>query len=266
MPMVCTAGGHRRLSLAGVLEFVRANKRSLVDPAAIGVSLAAAAGKKRGLSAVKADLLLALRTGEELAAKQIVSELYLTGMGVAELCDDILCETFQEIGRLWECGNLEVYRERLACRICSQLLIDLRGIQPSPPATAPLALGGTPEGDHYELPTGMVELLLRQQGWRATSLGVSLPISTLAAAVRELQPQLFWLSVSHLQDVESFLREYDLLYAAAPTALVVGGRALTEPIRKQMRYAAFCDNLRHLESFLLSRKPPESPKETPLAN
>ena len=32
-------------------------------------------------------------------------------------------------------------------------------------------------------------------------------------------------------------------------AFVVGGRALTEPIRQQMKYAAYCDNLQHLEAF-----------------
>ena len=32
-------------------------------------------------------------------------------------------------------------------------------------------------------------------------------------------------------------------------AFVVGGRALTETIRQQMKFAAYCDNMQHFESF-----------------
>ena len=35
-------------------------------------------------------------------------------------------------------------------------------------------------------------------------------------------------------------------------AFVVGGRALTESIRQQMKFAAYCDNMQHLESFAQS--------------
>ena len=32
-------------------------------------------------------------------------------------------------------------------------------------------------------------------------------------------------------------------------AFVVGGRALTEKVRQEMKYSAFCDNMQHLEGF-----------------
>jgi len=35
-------------------------------------------------------------------------------------------------------------------------------------------------------------------------------------------------------------------------AMIVGGRGLIPEIRRQMRYAAYCDNLNHLEAFLQS--------------
>jgi methanogenic corrinoid protein MtbC1 len=122
---------------------------------------------------------------------------------------------------------------------------------PAADRDAPLAIGGAPSADHYSLPTKMVEVVLRDAGWRATSLGVGLPLETMREAIERSQPRLFWLSVSHLEDEEAFLEQYAQLLesAGALTAIVVGGRALKDSLRVRMTYAAYCDNLQHLESF-----------------
>jgi methanogenic corrinoid protein MtbC1 len=194
----------------------------------------------------------ALVSGDDLACREIVLNLFLEGHKLSLLCDVLLAEVFREIGLLWECGDIEIYRERRACRMCVRVLHELRSLVPPPPASGPLAMGGTPHGDFYELPTTMVELVLRANGWQATSLGSSLPATTLAAAIADYRPRIFWLSVSHIENEEQFLADYAELYAlaAGKTALVVGGFALTESVRKRMQYAAFCDNLQHLEAFL----------------
>lgn len=248
--MICTAGGHRRLPLSGVLEFLRTSKRKLVEPEAIFLE-ARSAKKPRSLTAARAALQSALLAGDDAAARQTVLDLFVDGQRLSAIGDEVIAESFVAIGKLWECCELEVYRERLACRICSRVLTELRGLLPPSQSTAPLALGGTPAGDVYELPTALVELVLRESGWNATSLGSSLPLNTILAAISEHRPKLFWLSVSHIADEEAFLGDVSALYEATvgQTALVVGGRALTEPIRRQMQFAAFGDNLRHLESI-----------------
>jgi methanogenic corrinoid protein MtbC1 len=99
----------------------------------------------------------------------------------------------------------------------------------------------------------MVEIALREADWRATSLGTMLPAATLVEAVRENQPDLLWLSVSSIASVDEFLDGYARLYEAATalgTAVAVGGRALTDEVRQQMDYSAYCDTLRHLVSFV----------------
>ena len=98
----------------------------------------------------------------------------------------------------------------------------------------------------------MAELVLRDNGWQATSLGCSLPFFTLKAAIEENRPKLFWLSVSHIFDEKRFLDETGQLFQVAQdndSALVVGGRALIDSVRKQMKYSAFCDTMQHLETF-----------------
>lgn len=251
IPMICTAGGHRRLPLEGVLEFIRASKRSLVDPEAIYLD-SRSARAPRSVAAARKAFEAALIVGDEGTARQTVLDLFLAGQRLSVIGDEVVARSFHAIGELWECGELEVFRERLACRICSRILAELRGLLSLPKAAAPIALGGTSAGDFYELATTLVELVLRENGWQATSLGSSLPLDTLIAAIGEHQPRLFWLSVSYIADDEQFLTDYSALYeaAAGKTALVVGGRALSDSVRRRMKYAAFCDNLQHLETFI----------------
>jgi len=106
------------------------------------------------------------------------------------------------------------------------------------------------------LPTALVELTLRQAGWQAQSLGSRLPFPTLSAAIRDLRPRLFWLSVSHVDDERQFVAEYADFYQSIPqdVVVVVGGRALRDAMRQQMKYAAYCDNLSHLETLLRAVK------------
>ncbi len=98
----------------------------------------------------------------------------------------------------------------------------------------------------------MAELVLRDAMWNATSLGDNLPFETLAAAIAEHQPQLFWLSCSHLENEVEFLAGYERLYDefGKNVAFVVGGNALSDDIRQQMRYSTYCDSMQHLEGFV----------------
>jgi len=261
IPMTCTAGGHRRLTVNAVLEFLRTSKHPLLDPAAIG--LPAGTGRRRWAPAAAIDALRdALVTADDAICRQIVIDLFLAGHRLSRIFDEVIAPSFHQIGQLWECGEVEVYRERRACRICVRVLHELRGMLTPPVKEGAIALGGTPAGDFYDVPTMLVELVLRQNGWQATSLGSSLPFDTLIAAIEENRPQLFWLSVSHIADEASFVSDYQRLYeaAAGKTKLVVGGRAMHEGIRKQIQYAAYCDTLQHLEAFLASL--PESHSAT----
>ncbi|MFM9117623.1 MAG: MerR family transcriptional regulator [Planctomycetota bacterium] len=245
-----TEGGHRRISVTRLLDYVRSSGRHLVHPELLG--LPASLGQAgRQLDGLVEPLVTALIEGDEQQSRRLVLDLYLAEHALSSLCDRVLTRAFEIVGERWECGLTEVYQERRACEIMLRVLHELRLMVPPLPTDAPLALGGVVEGDSYQLATTMVELVLRDARWNAVSLGNNLPLETLAAALKTHRPRLFWLSCSRLVDEAEFLRGYRALYDefGMDIAFVVGGRALTEPVRREMRYAAYCDNLQHLESF-----------------
>jgi hypothetical protein len=77
----------------------------------------------------------------------------------------------------------------------------------------------------------------------------------MASAAASTRPQLFWLSVSTIDDVEEFIKSYEDFYNFARTnsvPVVVGGRALDAALRRRMRFTAFGDSLQHIQEFAKS--------------
>ncbi|WP_417382641.1 helix-turn-helix domain-containing protein [Gimesia sp.] len=250
IPTQYTGGGHRRIALSELIEFLRSSKHQLIRPEVLG--LPATTGQTVWVIDRATDQFTdALLKGDEEQCRQIILDLYLAEHCISSICDLVFAKAFSIIGDRWVCGDAEVYQERYGCEVSLRVLHELRTLIPHPPAEAPVAIGGTPEGDLYSLPTTMVELVLRDTKWNALSLGTNLPFATLGAAIKQHRPRIFWLSVSYIKKEPEFIQKYTELYDefGLDVAFVVGGRAMTESIRQQIQYSAFCDNVRHLESF-----------------
>lgn len=252
-----TAGGHRRLSVDAVCQFLRATGRRAVRPELLALPASTGLGDgsiERALERVRT----ALETGDEEQARGLVLDLYLAGNTFAEICDRVLARAFHVIGDRWEHGALEVYQERRACEICLRVLHEMRAMLPPPASDAPYAMGAALEHDLYALPNAMIELVLWENGWRAESYGSHNPAVSMRSAVTIRKPTLLWLSVSAIDSRDEFLRAYDALFEGARhagCALVLGGRALTDELRREMKFTAYCDNLQHLAEFVRAFHP-----------
>ena len=246
-----TPGGHRRIKVAEALDFIRRSNHGLVDPRSIGLPVNL--GKNSVEFSNASELLTAaLIDGEEANCRRIILDLYLQNTPLETIFDQVLVPAFVQIGDKWGCGEVAIYQERSACLICNKLLISLEETIPSP-ATAPLAIGGTLTGDFYEIPTQMVSLIGRQQGFQTKSLGANLPGSTILEAVEKFAPKWVWLSVSYIAEKNYFLTEVNQLWeklSAQGVHLVLGGRALTTEMKSGISYTTCCDSMTDLANFL----------------
>lgn len=247
---VRTAGGHRKLPLGDVIRFLRERKHELVCPEVLKMPCCSPQSEI-GLEKGRVALAEALLAGNEPLVRQIVFDLYLAKHSISVICDEVLCPAFRDIGIRWECNSADVYQERRSCEFTSRVLYELRRSQPDPdPAWK--AIGGTLENDFYRLPTSMVELVLRDSGWDAISLGASIPSVSLVHAINQAKPRLFWLCVSFIDDPKKFVSDFQPISEACESvgaALAIGGRALTEEIRQQIKFCCYCDKMQHLEQF-----------------
>ncbi|MEW4488425.1 B12-binding domain-containing protein [Thalassoglobus sp. JC818] len=251
IPAVYTAGGHRRIPVNGVLSYLRERGLQIQHPEILGLPPATTGGQARKISSEQERLVSAMISGSEEVCIEIVFNLYLANCPVSTICDEVLATTFHEIGDRWGCGDVAVYQERRACELCLRIIHELRRALPELPSSAPIAIGGTLDGDPYTLASSMSELVLRDTGWNANSMGNMLPFASMRQALRDTNARFLWVSVSSIRDKEEFLAEFEELSTLAfnlDATLAVGGKALVEEIRREMKYSAFCDNFRHLQT------------------
>lgn len=267
-----THGGHRRIPLEYLMEFLESTNRRIIDPHAIGLQdhrqlnrdalagLELQAVQRGDDDSLVSDSMLreqferALLAGDEEQCRKVISSWYTIHGGMVSVADELLAPTFHAIGELWECGRADVYQERRGCEICIRLIHELRRLVSEPLPDSPLAMGGTSENDHYQVANQLIEIIFREAGWRTISLGSAVPFSSMLSAIERYRPRVYWLSVSYIADEENFLKQFQDFATAIPsgTMLVVGGRCLTESLRRRMQFSAYCDSLRQLSMLARS--------------
>jgi len=247
---VRTAGGHRKLPICDVMRFLREQKHALICPELLGMP-SCSPQSEIGLERGRASLTEALLEGNEALARRVVVDLYLAKHSISVLCDQVICGAAREIDCRLESLTIDIYQERRSRELIQRILYELRRQQPDPDPNWK-ACGGSLEGDAYSLPTNMVELVLRNSDWDAVSLGTSIPVASMVHAITQTKPRLFWVCISRVDDPERFVHDFKLLSDAAEAAgaaLAVGGRALTDELRKQITFCCSCETMQHLESF-----------------
>lgn len=251
-----TAGGHRRLAVNEVLQFIRQNDYQLAQPELIGLPATTKKSENK-IENVLQQTISAMVEGNETLLKELIFSMYLSGHRASEICDKVIANAFYQLGDSWRCGKLEIYQERRGCEMIIRVLHLLHEMLPEVAKNAPLAIGGTLKDDHYEIPSTMIAITLKEEGFNVQPLGCNLPAKAMQTAIIKNKPALFWLSVSHIVDKEGFLKQADLIFKTAEamgTLVAIGGREIKENLRKELKYTAHCDSMLHLASFVSSIK------------
>jgi excisionase family DNA binding protein len=266
LPAHKTAGGHRKLLMADVLELARRGDFPLA-------SLPELAKHRRGKEClVYADLakelLRSLLAGNSEQVRLLVIGSYNRGMSIEDLADHMIAPAMKNIGHAWEAGRIDVMEEHRASQICAAALYELKAtLELRVSKNRPQAVGGAAENDKAVLPTLLAQMVLIDAGWDAVNLGPNTPFRSLLKAIAELRPKLLWLSVCHpmTKDEEAeFVSGYRELYRQAEkagVAVAIGGNALVENFRSRIPYTTYGDRLSHLVAFARTLNPkPTQPR------
>ncbi|MEM9186512.1 MAG: B12-binding domain-containing protein [Planctomycetota bacterium] len=242
-----TAGGHRKLPMAAVVELVRKTGQEIADPAALGM---VAVSARRKPSRVQDELYNALLAGNEAAVRELLLGLYQQGATVIELGDELVSPVFRRIGDGWQQGVVSVHEERRSCEVAMAVLHELRRWVPDAAADAPLAMAATPQRDFAEVPIRLVELLLLASGWRTLMAGSGLPVEEIVHAVRLRDPRLLCVSATHLEDADAYVEQHNRLLAPLGVPVIVGGGAFACDHAKAIKCDRFAAKLGDLAEWL----------------
>lgn len=260
LPADRTAGGHRKLLRAQVLNLARAGRlpAGKLDAALLPGDVFDA----KQMQAALLDVLLAGRADE---ARALLARARRDHVPIARIADEVIAPVMAEVGRRWHAGKIDVWHEHRASHACMAALHDVQAdLQANARGNRPTAVGGAAEGDPYYLPSLLVQMVLLEEGWNAVNLGPDVPFASLTGAMKELRPKLVWLSVSHLGDRDEFIRKYKTFFRQAEhagVAVAIGGSALVPAVRTAIPYTTFGDRLSHLAAFARTLNPrPKPPK------
>lgn len=228
-----TTGGHRRISLADTMRFIRATGATVVDPTVIaGPRLAADVLSPANPDEAGEVLREALSRDDTEAVRGLFLSLHMASWSVAAMCDGPIRHALAEIGELWKHDASGVVIEHRAVDTIMHALSELRTMLPSERSrqASPVALGGAPAGDPYLLPSLMASMVLAEQGYAERNLGPNTPAASLMNAVEHYRPRLVWLASSAdpraARDVMRALRALGGRVASWSGDVVIGGRAV----------------------------------------
>jgi len=250
-----TPGGHRKIALPHLVAFLRSRGRPVPSLEALGLLAEQQPARPKGSPATPEALAGLLMRGDTGVARTLVLDQFRGGRALDDLLDRLVSPAMARLGQQWADGKIDVFQEHAATLRAWSILVELRGLLPAPPDKAPLALGGSPEGDPYLLPTLMAELTLAEMGWRTINVGPNTPVTSLLEAVTRHRPRLVWLSVTSMKPRTGFFEGYPGLFETAQgkgASVVIGGQGLTPQLQDRLVASGFGTRLAHLKAFARS--------------
>jgi methanogenic corrinoid protein MtbC1 len=232
-----TQGGHRRITTAEAIRFIRTSGMVLQEPELLGLGdLAAvefATPSPPEAGSVFLEFLLADRARE---ARGLLIALYIAGADVHEIIDGPVQEAIDRLGEHWRDDDTRLDEEHRATEICAQALTQLRFLLPED-AGAPYALGGAVPGDRSALGSLAAAVALRAAGFRVVNLGPDASLPAFAQAGKALDASVAWLSANRVIDEESLRAGigglHESLTARGTRLLLIGPEAKRVPLPPQ---------------------------------
>ena len=247
-----TAGGHRRIPLAEAIRFIRQMGAPVLRPELLGLGdfqVGASGVVKQPDEAALFDRLLA---GDVQGARALLGGRFLEGQMLSALFDGPVCAALARLGELWRHEERGILIEHRATEICVEGIGMLRGLLPAADGDAPLALGGAPQGDPYQLPTMMVGAVLAEAGFRDVNFGANTPVELLAKEAIDRRARLVWVSVSTPHDLDALgalLKMLAVTLEKHGIDLVLGGRHHLECAPRHQRNVHRVGSMRELSEM-----------------
>jgi MerR family transcriptional regulator, light-induced transcriptional regulator len=196
-----TKGGHRRISLPGLIEFARAERSdaSLLRLAPFEEDMARAALAARERNDFRPLAGLIVRLCDTHPPGYLVRTFrYLEsacGVPITRAFDLGVSEAMRRIGTEWSLGTRSVAREHRFTQKVLDALYGLRGPETEmPPASMPVAIVGCAETSYHEIGAMFVRLALEWAGWQVCYLGANVPFAEYGMIQKELKAPLVAIS------------------------------------------------------------------------
>ena len=178
------------------------------------------------LADLPGPLLVALLAGDEREVDAVFRKAVARGSDPALLARDLVQPALDEVGRLWEKGDIGVAEEHLATALASRAFLMNASCEKAPPLGAPRLVLTCLAGEFHELGVRLAAEIGRGEGWQVELLGANVPRDSALEYIALREPEAVGLSLSLAGHVVEAAALIGRVRSVAPGAKVlVGGVA-----------------------------------------
>lgn len=247
---VRTSGGHRRLPVNSVLDYLKEKGHPLVAPELLGLP-SNTSDSERILNRSREIFLENLLAGDESLARQVIIDLLDAHHGLSKVLDQVVFSSLKQIKTRVAHDESQMHLKFRANQICLRVFYEIRPLLSAVAVKAPIALTAALDDSTDTLNVTAAELVLLNGGWQATSLGNRLSFETINEAVEKHHPQLLYLHLKEIFNETEFVKQLEKLKECTTkhgTSLLIGSANLSPKSLPVFHLKQFCQNYAELES------------------
>ena len=227
-----TAGGHRKFLMRQIATFLNENSkyRSRLNVLPYDSSEQRQLNQliiKRHISELRDIFLSKSIDGDREICQHIMTGLYLAGLQLHEIYDNLVSPVLSRIGEAWVKGDLEVYSEHVASKVVQGCIHGMYSVLQRPRKTLGLALCIGLKDDHHEMPLFITEQILLDTGFDVINVGTDTPLKKIETLFKESNPDRLYIASTVAKDPKSVEGDVVKLFAVANsynTLVFLGGR------------------------------------------
>lgn len=171
--------------------------------------------------------LLAILENRADDAVQLVIDASEGGLSIEELFDVILIRAQEEVGRMWQVGEITVAEEHYSSRIAERVIVELCNRMTRRDRLDRRVICTSVGGNLHDLGIRIVSAHFEMAGWNSILLGANMPVDDLIKAITDFDATLLALSanlVLHVRTTADLIRSVRSVPSCEKVPILLGGR------------------------------------------
>lgn len=174
------------------------------------------------------DYMDSLLSCDKSKAVRILLALLAAGRPGEELYTDFMERALKEVGRMWERGDLPIWKEHCISEITLESMALIKDRNQVPVRDKKTLLALVPGAETHSIGLRMISDRLETQGFQIIFLGNNIPTDNILQAIRENKPEAVLLSVTMARHVDTVVLVIDKIkqtFGTRAPAILIGGAA-----------------------------------------
>jgi methanogenic corrinoid protein MtbC1 len=175
--------------------------------------------------------LHALLAGDRTSAQTLILDAFHAGTPLQTLYLEVFQPVLQELGRLWQTGQISVAQVHLATAITQTILATIYVQAPPAAGHGKRVLIACLSNNYHEIGPRMLADFLQLAGYETLFLGANTPEESFLSMVDEQRPDVIALSATLDSHVERIRQTIDIIRSDFPDyrpIIMVGGMAFNQ--------------------------------------